>query len=506
VRELFPMAAEKPAPGLESELDLVMSPAQQKELSLTPGAHVHLVGIGGSGMSAIAWVLLGYGYRVSGSDLQANRLTAELAETGATVYQGHAADQVSDADVVVISSAVPEDNPEVAAARAAGVPVLKRADLLGQLMAETTGVAVAGTHGKTTTTSMIAHVLIAAGYDPSVIAGGVLPALGRNGRAGSGDIFVVEADEYDYMFLGLHPRLAIVTNVEHDHPDIFPTGESYRRAFRQFVELLPENGCLVACMDDPGVQALLQEIEPPAFAVLGYGLEAANGPDYRAVELRTNSLGGTDFVVLHDEEALGVARLRLPGIHNVRNALAAIAVTHSLGLTFGEIQTPLAAFGGVSRRFQVVDEVGGVTIIDDYAHHPTEIRVNLAAARERYPGRRLWAIWQPHTYSRTRLLLEDFATSFTAADRVIVLDIYPSREKDTLGMNARMVVEKMSDHPGARYIGPRAEAAAYVLDRVRPDDVILTLGAGDGDQVGQWILDGLRERVQQWEGWHRENG
>lgn len=483
-----------------------MTTAQREQRSLKPGTRVHLVGIAGSGMSAIAWLLLERGYTVSGSDLQQNQATDELAQAGAAIYQGHEAANVAQADVLIVSAAVPGDNPEVAAARAAGLPVLKRADLLGQLMAETVGVAVAGSHGKTTTTSLIAHVLLESGRDPSFIAGGVLPGLGRNGRAGTGDILVVEADEYDYMFLGLRPQVAVVTNVEHDHPDIFPTVERYRDAFRQFAGLLPDDGRLVACSDDPGVRQILQELASPPYAVTRYGLDKGQQPDFRAVDLRPNTLGGTDFVVLQDGETLGLARLRLPGTHNVRNALAAIAVLDALGLSFAEMQGPLAEFGGVGRRFQVVGDVGEVTIIDDYAHHPTEIRVNLAAARERYPGRRLWAVWQPHTYSRTRLLLDEFAASFGDADRVVVLDIYASREKDTLGMDAGMVVEKMAGHPYARHIGSRAEAAAYILDRVHPGDVILTLGAGDGDQVGQWILDGLRERVNQREGWQRENG
>jgi UDP-N-acetylmuramate--alanine ligase len=472
---------------------------------LTPGDHIHLVGIGGSGMSAIAWLLLDRGHTVSGSDLTANRLTAELVEAGAVVHQGHDAAHIRGATALVVSSAVPESNPEIVAARRAGLPILKRANFLGQLMAEHTGVAVAGTHGKTTTTSMIAHVLLATGNDPSVIAGGVLPALGRNGRSGDGDIFVVEADEYDHMFLGLRPRIAVVTNVEHDHPDIFPTIDAYREAFRQFVALLPDDGLLVTCTDDAGVGELLNGLETPRFATTTYGLGADREPNYRAVDLRPNALGGTDFVVLRDEETLGLARLRLPGKHNVRNALAAIAVLNALGLAFAEVQAPLAEFGGVGRRFQIVGEVGNVIIIDDYAHHPTEIQVNLAAARERYPGRRLWAVWQPHTYSRTRLLLDEFAASFEAADRVIVLDIFRSREKETLGVDAQTVVARMQYHPYVRYIGRRAEAAAYILDRVRPDDVILTLSAGDADQVGQWILDGLRDRVHQWEDTHREN-
>mgnify|MGYP000854144170 FL=1 len=484
---------------------MIMTTAQREERSLAPGARVHLVGIAGSGMSAIAWLLLGRGYTVSGSDLQKNRATDELEQAGATIFRGHQAQNIAGAGLLVVSAAVPGDNPELVAARAAGLPILKRADLLGELMAETVGVAVAGSHGKTTTTSLIPHVLLESGRDPSFIAGGVLPGTGRNGRAGTGDILVVEADEYDHMFLGLRPQVAIVTNVEHDHPDIFPDESSYRDAFRQFARLLPADGLLVACSDDPGVRALLQALEPAPFAITRYGLERDGQPEFQAVDLRSNTLGGADFVVLRDEETLGLARLRLPGRHNVRNALAAIAVLDALGLTFAEMQGPLAEFGGVQRRFQVVGEAGEVTIIDDYAHHPTEIRVNLAAARERFPGRRLWAVWQPHTFSRTRLLLDDFAASFDDADRVIVLDIYPSREKDTLGIDAGMVVERMATHPYARHIGSRAEAAAYILDRVRPGDVILTLGAGDGDQVGQWILDGLKERMSQREGWQRED-
>jgi UDP-N-acetylmuramate--alanine ligase len=484
---------------------MIMTTAQDQQHTLRPGAHIHLLGIGGAGMSAIAWLLLERGYTVSGSDLQQNQTTRELVEAGVKVYQGHSPENMAGADMLIISAAVPPDNPEVAAARAAGLPMLKRADLLGRLMVESVGVGIAGTHGKTTTTSLIAHVLVETGRDPSFIAGGVLPGLGRNGRAGSGDILVVEADEYDYMFLGLRPQIAVVTNVEHDHPDIFPTLESYRDAFRQYVSLLPDDGLLVACTDDGGVRALLRELPAPRFAVARYGLEAEGRPDFSAVDLRGNSLGGSDFVVQKEGETLGLARLRLPGTHNVRNTLAAIAVLDALGLTFGEMQGPLADFGGVGRRFQLVGEAGDVTLIDDYAHHPTEIRVNLAAARERYPGRRLWAVWQPHTYSRTRLLLDDFAASFAAADCVVVLDIYPSREKDTLGMDAGMVVARMGDHPYVRHIGSRAEAAAYILDRVRPGDVVLTLGAGDGDQVGQWILDGLRERSNQREGWQREN-
>ena len=464
---------------------------------LESGMHFHLVGIGGSGMSAIARVLLGRGFIVSGSDQQLNELTAALQKQGATVYEGHRAEQIADATALVISSAIPADNPEVAAAQASGVPVLKRADLLGHLMLGQIGIAVAGSHGKTTTTGMIAQILLAAGLDPTVIVGGVLPSLGGNGRFGEGDYFLVEADEYDHMFLGLRPEVIVITSLEHDHPDVFPTAADYTAAFRRFVELLPADGRLIACVDDPGTADLLANVKLSGVEITTYGVAEEAGKlevDYQALDCRPNQLGGVDFLVEVDKQIIGLTRLRVPGYHNVRNALAAIIVALDLEIDFDVIRQALAEFGGVGRRFQLVGEVGGVTIIDDYAHHPTEIRATLAAARQRYPGRRLWAAWQPHTYSRTRLLLDEFAASFDDADRVVALDIYGSRELDTLGLSTDAVLAKMV-HSSAVHIPERSDAATYILDRVRSGDVILTLGAGDGHMVGQWVLAGLKERV-----------
>lgn len=468
-----------------------------KQLTLRPGMHIHLIGIGGAGISAIAAVLLQHGYQVSGSDIEMNKTMSDLQAGGATIFKGHDATNIAGCDLVVISSAIPANNPELVAAGRAGIPILRRAEFLGPLTANYLTIAVAGTHGKTTTTAMIAHILLEAGFDPSLIVGGIVPALGGNSRVGQGDLFVIEADEYDHAFLGLRPQIAVINNIDHDHPDIFPTAESYRDAFRQFARLLPAGGRLLVCADDPGVTKLLHETDFPGLTVITYGLGGKPGrgatTHFAAVDLRPNQLGGHDFVVLENGQTIGLARLRVPGNHNVSNALAAISVATEFGVGFGPICQALASFGGAGRRFQLMGESGGVTVIDDYAHHPTEIRVNLTAARQRYPGRRLWAVWQPHTYSRTKLLLHEFARSFDEADQVITLDIYPSRERETLGISTQDVVNQMN-HPYVRHVGRREDAATYILDRVRPGDVILTLGAGDGNMVGQWVLDGLRER------------
>ena len=468
-----------------------------KAFTLQPNMHIHLIGIGGSGISAIAKVLLGRGFTVSGSDQQANEITAVLQSAGATIHQGHDAAHIVGAQLVVISSAIPEDNPELEAARAADIPVMKRSEFLGHLMADRIGIAVAGTHGKTTTTGMLAHILMEAELDPTVIVGGVLPSLdgGSNGRFGEGDYFLVEADEYDHMFLGLKPEVAIISNIEHDHPDIFPDEAAYRAAFEQFAQLLPAGGHLVACATDPETAALLEKVNLPGVQISTYALGTAEGEqpdaDYLALDLRPNQLGGTDFLVETEGQMMGLARLRVPGEHNVLNALAAIIVATDLGVDFNVIRAALGSFSGVNRRFELVGEVASVTVIDDYAHHPTEIAVTLQAARQRYPGRRIWAVWQPHTFSRTKLLLDKFATCFADADRVVALDIYRSRETDSLGLDTAVVLEAMN-HPAAIHIPNLDDAAKYILDRVRPHDVVLTLGAGDSNKVAEQLLVGIQ--------------
>lgn len=465
--------------------------------TLKPHMHVHLIGIGGSGMSAIARVLLGREFSVSGSDMKLNEATAVLEQEGATIFEGHQAAHIFGAEALVVTSAAAVDNPEVLAAKAANIPVFKRSDFLGYLMADSIGIAVAGTHGKTTTTGMIAQILIEAELDPTVILGGVIPSLGSNGRYGDGDYFVIEADEYDNMFLGLRPEVAVITNVEHDHPDIFPTAKAYDAAYLKFASLLPEGGRLVLCADDAGVSKLLKKLKLNDVEITTFGIakRETSKLDYAAVDLRDNPLGGTDFLVETEGQMVGLARLRIPGEHNVLNALAAIIVALDLGVDFNVIRTALAAFHGINRRFQIIGEVGDVTVVDDYAHHPTEIEVTLQAARQRFPGRRVWAVWQPHTFSRTKLLLAKFATCFNEADRVVALDIYRSRETNDLGMDTAVVLKAMN-HPNAQYIPKRRDAANYILDRVRPGDVIITLGAGDGYEIGQWILQGLSDKHQ----------
>ncbi|MGD1995330.1 MAG: UDP-N-acetylmuramate--L-alanine ligase [Anaerolineae bacterium] len=449
---------------------------------------VHLVGIGGAGLSAIARVLMERGVEVSGSDLVLSPVAEALARDGAEIFVGHRAGQVSGADLVVASSAVPNDNVELQTARAQGIPVVYRAQILAELMDGHIGVAVAGTHGKTTTTAMIASILWEGGLDPTFIVGGVVAGLSTNARAGTGPHFVVEADEYDRTFLGLRPQVAVVTNVEHDHPDCYPTFDEFQEAFTQFVSLLPQEGLLVACWDNPVARQLGNERSAKGLPVLFYGLE--EGAIWRAEEVRPNFAGGSDFLALQGRQVLGLMRLRVPGRHNVSNAVAALAVADYLGVPFPTIRSALVGFWGVGRRFEVKGEADGVTVVDDYAHHPTELRATLAASRERFPGQPLWAVWQPHTYSRTRALLGGFAQAFDQADHVVVLPIYPAREHDTLGISSADAVAAIQ-HPDVRLVDSMEEAVVVLGTEVQSGGVVVTLGAGDGHLVGEWLLVAL---------------
>jgi UDP-N-acetylmuramate--alanine ligase len=452
-------------------------------------APVHLIGIGGTGMSAIARWLLERGVPVSGSDRRLSPLAQSLRQAGAQVFIDHAAANVSGAGMVVRSSAVPDDNPEVQAARAAGIPVLKRADFLGELTAGQTCIAVAGSHGKTTTTAMIAWVLSVLGQDPSYIIGGVSLNLNANAHAGNGSLFVIEADEYDGMFLGLRPQIAVVTNVEHDHPDCYPTPEDFYQAFLKFVSGLQPEGLLLACGEDPGAARLLQDVGAQGRRTRAYGIR---GPQYddMANNLVLNPHGAFDFDAQLRAAHLPVT-LRVPGRHNLLNALAALAVVDHLGLPLTEAAKALGEYQGAGRRFELRGTPRGVAVIDDYAHHPAHIRATLAAARSRYPGRPIWAVWQPHTYSRTRLLLADYAAAFANADHALITEVYAAREPAPAdGFSARRVVAAMR-HPDARFIPGLGEAADFLLARLQPGDVLLVLSAGDADQISERILSGL---------------
>jgi UDP-N-acetylmuramate--alanine ligase len=462
--------------------------------------HIHLIGIGGTGLSAIARLLLESGYTVSGSDRMLSPLAVELQAAGATVYAGHQAAQVNGADLVVRSSAIPDDNPEVQAALAAGIPVYKRADFLGKLMEGKIGIAIAGTHGKTTTTAMIAWMLSDLGQEPSFIVGGVLENLGVNAHAGKGQAFVIEADEYDRMFLGLQPTYGIVTNIEHDHPDCYPTPAEFQAAFVEFAALIPSQGALVACAEDMGALELMAEARRMGKRVVGYRISADGrteaGEGTIARSLRPNARGGFTFdAVLRltgQVEYVSGIEMTVPGLHNVRNALAALTVAGLMGLPVKEAAQSLGRFRGTGRRFEVKGEAQGITIIDDYAHHPTEIRATLSAARARYPGKRIWACWQPHTYSRTQTLFDEFVISFNDADQVIVSEVYASREPRQDFSAERLV--KVMRHPAVRFIAQLDEIRDYLLANLRAGDVLLVLSAGDADQVSRDVLAALRQR------------
>jgi UDP-N-acetylmuramate--alanine ligase len=455
--------------------------------------HIHLIGIGGTGLSAIARVLLEMGYTVSGSDRAESTFTHDLRSAGVTINIGHRPENVLGAGLVIRSAAIPDDNPEVIAARSRNIPIQKRAEFLGSLMKGKTGIAIAGTHGKTTTTSMIAWMLSAMGQDPTFIVGGVVANLGINARAGKGKTFVIEADEYDRMFLGLTPTIEVVTNIEHDHPDCYPTLADFQAAFEEFMVHLPGDGTLVACAEDPGAYDLMDKAEKLGKAVIPYGLrptmEGGKNLDVFASVLSPNEKGGFTFSasVLGNSATI---ELQVPGKHNVRNALGALTVTQLLDLPLADAARILGQFTGTGRRFEVRGEEAGVVVIDDYAHHPTEIRATLAAARSRYPSRRIWAVWQPHTYSRTQALFGEFTSAFNDADEVIVTEIYAAREPKQ-DYSSKQLVDAMS-RP-AHFIATLTDVSNYLLDKLRPGDALLVLSAGDADQVSTEVLAHLKE-------------
>ncbi len=456
---------------------------------------IHFVGIGGIGMSGIAAVLLNLGYRVSGSDLRHSNLTARLIALGASITEGHRAENIANAELVIVSSAIARDNPEVAAAHERHIPVIQRAEMLAELMRLKYGIAIAGMHGKTTTTSMVAAVLAGGGLDPTVVVGGCVDAMGSNARLGKSQYLVAEADESDRSFLKLSPILAVVTNIDREHMDCYRDMQDVENTFLQFMDSVPFYGAVIACADDDNLRRILTGVERKT---LTYGTR--EDADFHISHLQCGGNKGSSalsrFRVKYRDQDLGNFELRVPGSHNVSNATAAIAVGVGLDLSVEKIREALANFNGVDRRFQVIGTVEGVTIVDDYGHHPTEIRATLAAARQ-CGFAKIHVIFQPHRYTRTQLLLDDFAIAFRDADSVLVLDIYAASEKPIPGVNAETLANRITESGGqeALYVRSFAEAARLASRAAQPGDMILTLGAGSIWQLAPQVLEQLESRA-----------
>ncbi len=453
---------------------------------------IHFVGIGGIGMSGIAEVLLTLGYKVSGSDLRASSVTERLAELGAIIFIGHKAENITGAEVVVTSSAVQTDNPEISAAHAQHVPVIPRAEMLAELMRLKYGIAIAGMHGKTTTTSMVAAVLNAGGLDPTVVVGGRVDAMGSNARLGKSQYLVAEADESDRSFLKLSPILAVVTNIDREHMDCYRDMADVEQAFVDFVDRVPFYGTVLLCNDDVRLRSLLPRL---ARRAITYGV--SEGSDFRILRNKTQCSSTrhySHFAVEYRGRSLGEFHLQVPGHHNVLNATAAVGVGVGLDLDPERIREGLENFDGVDRRFQLKGRVGGVSVIDDYGHHPTEIRATLAAAKDcRFS--RVHVVFQPHRYTRTRDLLDDFAIAFGDADSVFVLDIYPASEQPIPGITGERVAEALrSAGKQARYMPSFEDAAREVVTVAETGDMILTLGAGSVSHLGPQVLEQLKAR------------
>jgi len=457
---------------------------------------IHFVGIGGIGMSGIAEVLLNLGYKISGSDLKSSAVTQRLATLGATISEGHQAENISGAEVVVVSSAVPPDNPEIAEARALHIPVIQRAEMLAELMRLKYGIAIAGMHGKTTTTSMVAAVLAAGGLDPTVVVGGRVDAMGSNARLGKSQYLVAEADESDRSFLKLSPILAVVTNIDREHMDCYRSMKDVKRAFLDFMDRLPFYGMVVACNDDPLLRRLFPQVRR---RLVTYGTRRGSDFQIKLDKAKTKpdaKLGTSHFQVSYRGEALGDFTLHVPGMHNVLNATAAIAVGVGLDILVPQIHSALASFVGVDRRFQLRGTAAGVSVIDDYGHHPTEIRATLEAARQ-CGYRKVHVIFQPHRYTRTQSLMDEFATAFENADSVLVLDIYPAGEEPIPEITGEALVRRIRDNgvTPVRFVSSFEDAATSAIAGAEEGDMILTLGAGSVSQLGPIILQKLQAKA-----------
>lgn len=447
---------------------------------------IHFIGIGGAGMSAIATILLQMGYQVSGSDISASDTISKLEKLGAKIYIGHSKENIDDVEAVIVSTAISDDNPEVLAAKLKDVKIYHRSDVVAALMRERRGVAVAGAHGKTTTTSMIAVMLENAGIDPTIIIGGEVSCLGGNAKLGRGEWLVAEADESDGSFLKLSPQIAVVTNIENDHMDFYHTMENILHTFKEFLlKLSPNDGIGVLCFDNKHVRDIAKSLDRK---IISYALDYEDA-EYRARNIRTHD-AVTIFDVYRYREYLGTIRLNVPGRHNVANSLAAVAVGMQIGLKFEEIEAGIALFQGAKRRFQTKARIKGIWIVDDYAHHPTEIATTLEAARQTNP-KRLICVFQPHRFSRTMLLKKEFGSAFTSADLLIITDIYAAGERPIPGINGEVIKEEVESQTAQKvvYIKDKEKIARYLSEVGESGDLIITMGAGNIYQVGEELIE-----------------
>ena len=446
---------------------------------------VHFIGIGGISMSALAEVLFELGYIVTGTDMHASKLTDKLLKKGIHVKIGHHKDYLPQCDLVVFTAAINKENPELIKAKDLGIPIIDRAEMLGLLMKKyKNSVAISGTHGKTTTTSMISLILEYSQYNPTIMIGGELDEISGNLKIGGLDYFVTEACEYVESFLKFFPTIGVILNIDADHLDYFRDMDHIIQSFTKFGQLIPEEGYLIAFLDDDNIKKVLPHVK---CNVVTYG--KSEGSDYRPHNILYDEKGFPSFDVYYQNKNLGRFQLSIPGNHNIYNALAAIASSLILGVPIDKVQENLGRFKGTHRRFDILGKLETVTIVDDYAHHPTEVKATLEAAT-RYPHNRLWCIFQPHTYTRTKALLNDFASSFFSADTVIITDIYAAREKDTGEIHARDLAEAISHyHDNVHYYSSFEDIVAYARNHIQPEDLILTMGAGDIFKVGEMLLD-----------------
>ncbi|RBP40620.1 UDP-N-acetylmuramate--L-alanine ligase [Garciella nitratireducens] len=457
------------------------------KFDLSQYKHVHFIGIGGISMSGLAEILLYNHYIVSGSDMKSSTLTKKLESKGATIYIGHNRKNIKNVDLVIYTAAVKADNEELIRAHELNIPTMERAVFLGEIMKNYDKcIAVSGTHGKTTTTSMISIILEHAKYDPTILVGGELDAIEGNVKVGNSEYFITEACEYVESFLHFYPYIGIILNIEEDHLDYFENLDHIKQAFRKFCNLIPKNGCLIANGDNDNVVSILKDVECP---IVTFGTK--QNCDWQAVNINFDNMGCASFDVIFKNKNLGKFYLAIPGMHNVINALSAIACSYYLEVPLTQIKQGLMLFKSPHRRFELKGKIKNISVIDDYAHHPTEIKATLEAAKK-YPHKKLWCIFQPHTYTRTLTLLNEFSQAFPIADEVIIADIYAAREKDLGLIHAKDLANTIkATGQNAKYLGDFSNILSYLLENLKPGDLVITMGAGNINQVGDLLLTEL---------------